>query len=50
MKAKLMLASESLSTKEIAYALGYDDVSYFTRIFKKHVGTTPKHYRNSFNT
>lgn len=49
MKAKLMLASESLSTKEIAYSLGYDDVSYFTRIFKKHVGTTPKLYRGSFN-
>lgn len=50
MKAKLMLASESISTKEIAYSLGYDDVSYFTRIFKKHVGTTPKLYRDSFNT
>lgn len=50
MKAKLMLASESMPTKEIAYSLGYDDVSYFSRLFKKHVGTTPTLYRNSFNS
>ncbi len=49
MKARLMLASENLSIKDIAYGLGYDDVSYFTRIFHRHVGTTPRIYRNSFN-
>ncbi len=49
MKAKLMLATKSLMTKEIAYCLGYDDVSYFTRLFKKHVGTTPRLYRQSYN-
>ena len=50
MKARLMLASENMSTKDIAYSLGYDDVSYFTRLFKKHTGTTPLQYRNSFNS
>lgn len=49
MKAKLMLATESLMTKEIAYRLGYEDVSYFTRLFKKHTGTTPRLYRLSYN-
>lgn len=49
MKAKLMLASESVPIKDIAYSLGYDDVSYFTRMFKKHSGLTPLKYRNSFN-
>lgn len=48
-RAKLMLASESLMTKEIAYSLGYDDVSYFTRLFKKYVGTTPRLYRQTYN-
>lgn len=50
MKARLMLASESISAKEIAYSLGYDDMSYFIRLFKKHVGMTPQQYRNSFNS
>lgn len=50
MKAKLMLASESIMTKEIAYRLGYEDVSYFTRLFKKHVGITPSLYRQTYNS
>ena len=49
MQAKLMLASESLMTKEIAYSLGYDNLSYFSRLFRKHTGTTPTLYRESFN-
>lgn len=49
MKARLMLASESMSIKEIAYRLGYDDISYFARVFRKHVGITPRSYRNDFN-
>lgn len=48
-KAKLMLASESMSVKEIAFSLGYYDISYFTRIFKKHSLLTPLQYRNCFN-
>lgn len=50
MKAKLMLASESIMMKEIAYRLGYEDVSYFTRLFKKHVGVTPGIYRQTYNS
>lgn len=50
MKAKLMLASESIMMKEIAYRLGYEDVSYFTRLFKKHVGVTPGMYRQTYNS
>ena len=50
MRARLMLASESISIKEIAYTLGYEDVSYFTRLFRKQVGITPNKYRNSFNS
>lgn len=50
MKAKLMLASESIMMKEIAYRLGYEDVSYFTRLFKKHVGITPSLYRQTYNS
>lgn len=48
-KARLMLAAENISIKEIAYSLGYDDYSYFIRLFRKHTSMTPHHYRNSFN-
>lgn len=47
--ARLMLASENQSPKEIAYSLGYDDISYFFRLFKQYTGFTPMQYRKSFN-
>lgn len=37
------------SIKDIAYSLGYDDYSYFSRLFRKHTSMTPQNYRNSFN-
>ena len=40
-EAKRMLAHTQLSSKEIAYKLGYDDISYFTRFFTKQAGTAP---------
>lgn len=47
--AKLMLSSENISVKEVAYSLGYYDLSYFTRLFRHHVGMTPRQYRSCFN-
>lgn len=49
MKSKLMLASTSMSVKEIAYSLGYTDTSYFVRLFKKHHQISPLQYRHLFN-
>lgn len=49
MKSKLMLASTSMSVKEIAYSLGYTDTSYFVRLFKKHNQISPLQYRHLFN-
>ena len=49
MKAMLMLSAEPLMTKEVAYALGYDNLSYFSRLFKRHTGLTPSAYRERFN-
>lgn len=47
--ARMMIASESMPIKEIAYTLGYDDISYFNRIFKQHTHCTPSQYRRMFN-
>lgn len=34
-----------LSIKEIAFLLGFHDPLYFSRLFKKHIGVSPKNYR-----
>ncbi|MBQ3633290.1 MAG: AraC family transcriptional regulator, partial [Paludibacteraceae bacterium] len=36
----------NLQIKEIALSLGFDNVAFFNRFFKSHVGLTPKAYRN----
>lgn len=36
-----LLTNKSLRIKEVAFALGYDDPFYFSRLFKKHIGKSP---------
>lgn len=36
-----LLTNQSLKIKEVAYRLGYNDPYYFTRIFTKHIGSSP---------
>jgi len=43
--AKKLLENKDKSIREIAIEIGYADSSYFSRIFKKIVGLTPKEYR-----
>lgn len=45
LKAKAHLYHFDSNISEIAYELGFDDPSYFTRLFKKHTGLTPNEYR-----
>lgn len=44
-KAQLMLITGNQSIKDIAYALSFENVYYFNRVFKKITGTTPLKYR-----
>ena len=46
-EARTLLRSSQLSIKEISEKLGYSDVFYFTRQFRKYVGTPPSTFRNS---
>jgi AraC-like DNA-binding protein len=41
LEAKRHLHHQSLSMKEIAFALGFEDPAYFNRFFKKQVGVAP---------
>lgn len=46
-KAKEFLACSSMKTSEIGYEVGYKDPHYFSYIFKKTQGCSPKEYRSS---
>lgn len=45
LEAKRYLYHNLESVKEIAFALGFEDPAYFTRLFKKHTGLSPIEYR-----
>jgi AraC family transcriptional regulator, arabinose operon regulatory protein len=46
-EAKKILLNTELAIKEISDALGYKDVFYFSRLFKKYVGASPLIYRKN---
>lgn len=45
LEAKRMIRYTGLMIKEIAYELGYDDTSYFVKLFKRHTGYLPSDFR-----
>ena len=45
-KAKTMLKTTQMRTSDIGYEVGYNDTHYFSYVFKKHTGMTPKEFRN----
>ncbi|MBK1895205.1 helix-turn-helix domain-containing protein [Chryseobacterium paridis] len=45
MEARSLLSNTQLSIADIAFSLGIEDPSYFTRFFKKHSGVSPNQYR-----
>jgi AraC family transcriptional activator of pobA len=47
-EAKKQIYYTDADSKEIAYALGYDDHTYFSRLFKKITGETPIAFRKKF--
>ncbi|MFB5760853.1 helix-turn-helix domain-containing protein [Paenibacillus medicaginis] len=46
-RAMTALSATSLRVKEIAKSVGYEDMKYFTRLFKRHTGLTPSEYRSN---
>lgn len=47
LESKRSLLATSNQVNQIAYQLGYEDVSYFIRFFKKHIGQTPEVFRTN---
>lgn len=47
-KARLYLEKENMSVSEIACAVGFDDINYFSRKFKQICGETPTQYRKKW--
>jgi AraC-like DNA-binding protein len=45
LEAQCLLASTTLSVKEVATELGYEDEAYFSRLFKHAVGVAPRDYQ-----
>ena len=49
-EAKQMLETGDEATDIIASSLGYEDPTFFRRLFKKRTGTTPGRYRQRFRS
>lgn len=44
-KSCQLLTNENMSIREIAYAVGYDDVKFYNKIFKRLMHVTPREYK-----
>jgi len=48
MEAKRLLSNQNIAIKEVAFALGFEDPTYFTKYFKKGTGFTPKAFQQVY--
>ena len=46
-KAKELLGKTHLHLYEVCYQVGYLSPAYFSRLFKKYTGQTPKEWRDT---
>jgi len=42
-----LLKNTNMTIEEIASNVGYENISFFYRLFKKRYGTSPKKYKDS---
>lgn len=45
-RAKYLFVNTKLKSYEIGYEVGYHDINYFSKLFKKYYGKSPSEYRN----
>jgi len=46
-RAKILFQNSEIKNYEVADQLGYKDVEYFSKVFKKYTGTTPSEFRHN---
>ena len=46
--AKSLLVGTDMSVTDISLSLGFDDPLYFSRVFKRQTGISPREYRNKY--
>lgn len=46
-KAQQLLRQNELNISEVAYSVGYNDPKYFTRLFSKYFGQSPKEFQSA---
>lgn len=46
-EAKEMLGNHTVAIKDVAVLVGYEDVKYFSKVFRNKFGLTPSDYRNT---
>ena len=46
-QAKVLLKTTNMRTVDIANEVGYNDTHYFSYVFKKNIGVTPKEFRST---
>jgi AraC family transcriptional activator of pobA len=49
-QAQLLISDVEKSIAEVCYTLGFEDPSYFSRVFKKKTGLTPNEFRKKIGT
>ncbi|WP_432470560.1 GlxA family transcriptional regulator [Amphritea sp. HPY] len=45
-RSKRLLLATDMTVRDIAYSVGYENQSFFIRVFKRETSTTPTRYRN----
>ena len=46
--AKKMLENKNDGIEQVAMKCGYEDMSFFRKVFKSHVGMTPREYKDKY--
>jgi len=49
LQAKRLLRFTTIQINEVAFKIGFEDVSYFVKFFKRHVGISPGKYRSEIS-
>jgi AraC-like DNA-binding protein len=49
-KAKRIIEQDAGGIDDVAYQVGYEDPTFFRRLFKREVGLTPAAYRRKFSS